>query len=349
VNRHRRAALVTLCLVGLAGCSGAVSVSPPTGGISPRAGSSANTFLAVESGVHEKLELRWYGDGELVKTLQTTDDALAATRAADGSILTTLSSTSHGCRTRIERRDQSTAKATLVRTSSDTMSHIALSPDGRRLAYVTFPSCAAATPPSCSGTCNGPARFLPNVLGVLNLATGAVVKSATDNPGSPISGVSWSSDGSKLVVDFLDDPPRVLVVDPAKPRISSAPQIQAPKGCVYTAAVWIRSGIVVARTCPTGDNASLAPLLDPDALVRVSSTGRVEGSWPLPGCIDGVSAVADPTYTTALVQVDVGYGNGTCSVSWYREFLRLDGTQLATVLSAPQPVGGGTSWDLAGS
>jgi hypothetical protein len=91
------------------------------------------------------------------------------------------------------------------------------------------------------------------------------------------------------------------------------------------------------------------PLLDPDALLRISATGSVAASWPLPRCINGVSAVADPTYTTVLVQVDVGYGNCTCSASWYREFLRMDRSHVETVLTAVQPSGGSASWNLVGS
>jgi hypothetical protein len=199
VSRARWLVLFAGCLVGVAACSSAPDAGTPPGEPLPSLVPATGTFLAVDVGPRGTVQLRRFGDGQVVRTLLTArNETASATRAADGSVVVALTSTSGGCRSRIERLDPATGTTELLRTTNTTMSDIALSPNGRHLAYRTYPSCAAATPLSCAGRCNGPARYLPNVLGVLDLTTGAAVSGATDNPGHPIFGISWNPDGRRL-------------------------------------------------------------------------------------------------------------------------------------------------------
>jgi dipeptidyl aminopeptidase/acylaminoacyl peptidase len=315
------------------------------------------TFLAVTNYPAQGVALRRFSDGNVETQLSVAHGTgtFGAAESPDGSIILTTSSTSGGCHTRIERLDPKTGATRVIRTVSDTMSYVTLSPDGHRLAYVTYPSCAAATPYVCPGgpraECSGgPAASLPNVLGVLDLTTGATVRSGTDNVGHPILEPTWSPDGKQLAVTYPGEQDGVLITSATRPELRSAPKLRAPAHCTYGAPAWTVSGIVVSRACPLKDPLAQTRYgAHPDALALVSSAGRVSQLWPLPRCVDGITSVTDPQRRAVLVQSTIGYGNDACGAHWSTEVSRLDGTRLTTLTSIGDSFGGGAGWLIAGT
>ncbi len=199
----------------------------------------------------------------------------------------------------------------LIRVLQQSADHAALSPDGSELAYLTYPasdrrSCGPVKQPKSpvreALNSHGPVQFLPNVVAVVNLATGATVRAATSNPGQPPSSPAWSPDGTTIAVTSLSDR-SIVLLSAAHPDFASAPQIRARPSCAYSAVTWIAQGLVAV--CNRADRA-----LPPDHLVRLSPAGRQTASWPLPAGIDGVVPFADPPLGHVLVEADIGYGNG---------------------------------------
>ncbi len=330
-------AVIVVVAGGVAACSDASPrLSPSTGRTLAVVGDANGTFVVVAHGPPNEIQVRSYRDTHVGKVLLTSAarESADATGASDGSLLVTISSTSGGCRTRIERLDPATGHASLGRTITDTAGRIALSPDGHRLAYVTNPSCSAATPPSCPTVCaGGPAGFLTNVLSVLDLSTGRTVRSPTDSPGERIFGVSWSPDGRRLAIGYLGNPAGIRIVDPTDPDIATASSIPSPAGCLYSAPAWTRTGIIAARTCSTTnpDGASIAPGFDPDQIVALTPTGAVTNHWPVPPCINGTWTAADPQHASALVEMNIGYGTGQCSNKWSTRLDLIDAAHRSTL------------------
>ncbi|MDQ6839149.1 MAG: hypothetical protein M3137_12670 [Actinomycetota bacterium] len=260
-----------------------------------------------------QLQVRSVHSGAVEKTVLRSLGRISAVVNRDGSILAAID---YGCRSVLERVDPATGRARVARTVPGWVSDIALSPNGAELAYLTYPrsSTQPCTPskqpasPQPFEVSAGPAGFLPNVLVVMNLATGAVRTAQTDAPGHPLSRLSWSPDGSELSVgyDAGDSNAEVIAVVPATDlAVTAWHQIVAPAGCGWASPAWAAGGIIAAEGCgPNG------PSLSPTQLVELSSAGNVMAHWPLPACIDGITAIADPTFKQVLVQEDIGYGTG---------------------------------------
>jgi hypothetical protein len=301
------------------------------------------TFVAVHAGPPATVQLRSLSNGQLVKNLYVTAKdvtAAYALRAPDGSIVVT-SGTLTGCSTRVERVDPVTGLATGVRTVAESMRYAALSPDGTKLAYLTWTSCAAqTTPPSVPAGLDQPSQSDPNVLTVLDLRTGSAVRT-TISPGAlgiagANFGLSWSPDGRRIVAAGLAGTPAALLFDAAGPQLAGATRVPAPPGCSYSAPAWTTSGIIVAQTCGG---------VSPQKLVEISAAGVVGTAWPLPGCIDdGVLAATDPQHTRAVVQLDLGDYGPSCSASWATRIVRIDGATLTTVLTQPLGYAKFSSW-----
>jgi hypothetical protein len=267
-------------------------------------------------------------------TLLRSLGSIDAVVAPDGSVIAVVD---HGCRSQVVRIDARTADRTLIRTLPESAGSIALSPDGRTLSYMTYPAsdpkpCGPvrqpASPIRIQWNPGGPAQFLPSVLAVVNLATGATVRAASPNPGNPPFSPSWSPDGTTIAVVRSNS---VQLVSAAHPDFATARQLRPPHGCGYVASTWTASGILAVLGC-----GKQVAALSPRSLVRLPDA-RVRGarSWRLPACIDGVDLATDPTARRVLVQTDIGYGNGSCGLhqlgGWTTRVTTIRGARLATI------------------
>ncbi len=279
------------------------------------------------------LQRRSVRGGAVLATLLRSLANLDAVVAPDGSVVAVED---FGCRSRVLRLDPGTGRVRLIRTLPEAAADIALSPDGQRLAYLTYPAsdpqpCLAARQPAAPirfhPNPGGPAQFLPSVLAVVRLATGATVRAVSPNPGNPPWSPSWSPDGSTLAVVRSGS---IELLPAAHPSFATARQVRPARGCGYVASTWTASGILAVLGCGK-QNAALSPR----SLVRLSDTGARTRSWQLPACIDGVDLATDPTARHVLVQTDIGYGNGSCGLrqlgGWSIRVATVRGARLATI------------------
>jgi dipeptidyl aminopeptidase/acylaminoacyl peptidase len=333
------ASLALVPLVGVGGHHRAGTPSPSAPSPAPRA--LVSTFVTIDSstdpysvtgGLRGTLDLRDASDGHLIRTLLTTPSGatIDATRAPDGTLIVAVAD---GCSSRIERVDGNTGRVTaLLRTVEDNVSGIALSPDGTRLAYVTYASCNAM-PPTCNPNESCEAEFGPSTLVILDLASGAAVRAASATPEFEIGGLSWSPDGRQLLAEDLSG---VKLIDPDHPNIDGARHLPEPAGnCSYDAGTWTTAGIVVVKACR---NAAIAP-----TLVRVDPDGVVNATWALPTCTSPGDIVTDPTRTRVYVDFALGYGNGVCGKKFSVSIATLDGSAIRKIITSP---GSGPHWIL---
>jgi len=286
------------------------------------------------------LQLRSARTGRVTASLLRSLGGIDAVMTRSGSVIAVVDD---GCRSQVLRIDPRTGQDSVIRMLPQSAASVALSPDGRELAYLTYPASAPrgctpgrqpASPVLEQVNPGGGPVFLPNVVAVVNLSSGATVRAATSNPGNPPMTPAWSPDGSTIAVTDLADN-SIVLLSAARPDFASAPRIRAPPGCGYATATWTVGGIVAVAGCGPQE-----PSLSPQALVWLSPAGRRTASSRLPGCIDGITAFTDPAFRRLLVQADVGYGDGPCGRphpggSSVR-ILAVHGTALDTIAVFPQ-------------
>jgi hypothetical protein len=286
------------------------------------------------------VQLRSLRNGRVIAVLLHSLGDVQAVPAPGGSVIAV---TSFGCRSEVYRIDPRTGRSTLLRTLPESATDIALSPDGRRLAYITYPASDRQAcqpdrqprrPVRTVVNPGGPIQFLPSVLAVASLATGATVHAATPSPGNPFSDPAWSPDGRQIAAVYSGGDNPVLVMPAARPRFATARWIRPPRRCGYVAATWTVAGPAAVLGCGKQD-----PGLSPRTLVQLSAAGHPSARWRLPACIDGVQVLTDPAQRQVLVEASTGYGNGPrgCgSGRWLDRIERVRGTALAAVASYPQ-------------
>ena len=336
--------------------------SGPGHGPSPLAG-PPRSFLTVSTSVLvtrggylirypvSSLQLRSVRGGRVITTLLRSLGSISAARAADGSVIAVAD---YGCRSLVYRVNPSTGARSLIRTLPQAASDIAISPDGRDLAYLTYP---ASNPQGCGpdrqptapihfqSNPGGLPGYLPSVLAVVDLGTGAVVRAWTGNQGNPPSGgPAFSPDGSRIEVVLGSS---ILLMPAARPSFAGAQRLAPPRGCGYVASTWTRAGVIGVLGCGRGNSA-----LSPRTLVLLPTGGGPPATttWRLPACIDGIGLYPDPTARHVLVQSDIGYGTGApCGDyhTWHSQVAEIVGHRLKTVAILPYRNGGEaqvTSW-----
>jgi len=295
------------------------------------------------------VQLRSLRTGRVIATLLHSLGQVDAVPAPGGSVIAVAS---FGCRSLIYRLDPRTGRAALIRTLPETATDISLSPDGSRLAYLTYPardrqSCVAEHQPARPvKEVIGPdlPQWLPSVLAVVSLATGSTVRTAAPTVGDPFWDPAWSPDGRQLAAVYGGGDSPILVMPAAHPSFASARRIRPPRHCQYVSATWTVHGLTAVLGC-----GQAAAGLSPRTLVQLSAAGRPAVRWRLPACIDGVHVLTDPAARQVLVEADTGYGNGPCGHprgGWRVRIERVRGAALTAVAS--YPAWGGPSLQLTG-
>lgn len=306
----------------------------------PAVTSATETFLTVSyprPGIGMALQLRRVSDGSLVNTVLRTapNSRVEATRAADGQLLVALIT---GCTTRLERLDPTTGRTTPIRTLGEPVDGMAVSPNSEQLAYLTQTRCIPTSCPS-SSVCHGLAQPPPSVVVVLDLHSGRSVRAATANYRHDLTGLSWSPDAHHVVVGFAGNVRKIagyagpeyelVILDAADPNFRTARDVPNQPRCSYFAPSWTKTGIVASEGCAPD------PGLSQDRLVRIDTTGAISAHWPLPACSSAGNTRTDPTHDDVLVEIRVGYGNGSCGKNWATRITRINGSSLHTVMNLP--------------
>jgi hypothetical protein len=296
---------------------------------SAKALATGAAFLALsgDAGRGFALQLRSSRDGHVLATVfrSAGSTTLAAGAEPDGSVLVAENGE---CTSTLIRLDLATGRQLAVRTIAEDVSGLVLNPAGTKIAYLAQPTCRTET---CHSACAGLAAYPPNVLVVMDLPSGRSTRTSTESPGHPLMGLSWSPDGTQIAAAYWGNTNKVLRFNALAPSFALARPITARPGCEYIATTWTRSGIVSAEGCGSDG------LLSPGRLVETTLTGAVRASWPLPQCVGRVILTSTAGRAGALVQTDIGYGNGACSApsaNGYSPLTRIatiDGARLRTV------------------
>jgi hypothetical protein len=312
--------------------------------VEPRPGSNpAQEFLTTQRGTPFSVEVRNLADARVVETLPVHADDLPAAatdatalRAPDGTIVVVASG---GCYAEITRVNPATGAVVLLQDQSVSVEQPVLSPDGRRLAYLTWGVClqthgVVRQPGGLAGT--GPTQ-----LSILDLASGATVDAPALPSGDNVDSMTWSPDGSKLAVSYYSGNITSLrVLSSRDPVFAGSQHMHAPAGCVNWPQAWIGNGLYAMQTC--GQNE-----FPPVGMVRLDQHGIVTGHWAVPSCVSGITITADAaSRTRLLVAMSVGYGSDACGASWSYRISELSGSGLRTLVDLPGSDGTNFTWDV---
>jgi hypothetical protein len=252
----------------------------------------------------QTLQLRSIRHGRLIRSLLRSLGNIEATSASDGMVIAAVD---FGCRSQLLRIDPATGKRTLIREVPESVQNMALSPDGRRLAYLTnLPSqrqpCQRMRQPRhpVKEVINpgGPIQLPPAamMLTIINLASGATVRVRIRHAADP----TWSPDGTEIAVtNTWAHLTRVLSAS----TLASLAMHKFVPLCqfAYAGSAWTRSGLAVAMQCNI-EHGPNRPFVELVPLTGRARPARLE----LPRCTSGVglSYAAE----NALIWAGLGYG-----------------------------------------
>jgi dipeptidyl aminopeptidase/acylaminoacyl peptidase len=177
------------------------------------------------------LQLRSARTGRVIATLLHSLGGTDAVMTGSGSVIAVVD---YGCRSQVLRIDPRTGHVSLIRVLPQDASSVALSPDGRELAYLTWPGPAGSCFPDRQPTSpvreeinpGGPAAFSQNVVALVNLSTGTTVRAATSNTEDPLTAPAWSPDGTAIAVTDMGDS-SIVLLSATRPDFGAAPRIGA--------------------------------------------------------------------------------------------------------------------------
>jgi hypothetical protein len=283
------------------------------------------TFLTVASSgaSHgQYIHLRSVRNGRILKSFVKVmaNRQVDAVLQANGKILAAV--TNGYCTSTLERIDPSSGHVTVLRRVAPSINGMSLSPNGRDIAYVTYPNCRAAMPTETL-------MFNPSILVVENLRSGTSVRAPTDNPGHPFYGISWSPNSKNIAVGYSGNVNRVLILSASHPRFATARTVHWPKGCIYFSPSWIRGGLVVAEGC------GRQPPLSVKHLVEVTTTGTVLRTWKLPSCVGALDVLNSQESGQLIVSLHIGFGGGACGRYSSERVAEIVGTRLRTIYVVP--------------
>jgi hypothetical protein len=286
---------------------------------------SHTAFLTVSSRVISHghyIHLRSVRSGRVLKSFvkAMAIGHVDAVLQVNGKILAAV--TNGYCTSTLERINPSNGHVTVLRKVAPSINGMTLSPNGRDIAYITYPNCRAAVPAETL-------TFNPSILVVENLRSGTSVRAQTDSPGHPFYGIAWSPNSKSLAVGYSGNVNRVLVLSASHPRFSSARTVHWPKGCIYFAPSWIKGGLVVAEGC------GRQPPLSVKRLVEVTTTGTVLRSWRLPSCIGALDVLNNQESGQLIVSLHIGFGSGACGRYSSERVAEIVGSRLRTIYLAP--------------
>ncbi len=327
----------------------ASSAPSPSSGlhtVEPRPGSNpAQEFLTTQNSglLPPVVDVRSVDDARVLEELpipaeDLPADATEATalRAPDGTIVAVASG---GCYAQISRLDPKTGAVVLLQDETVSVEQPVLSPDGRRLAYLTWGVCTRTH--GVVSQPGGLAGIGPTQLSILDLVTGTTVDAPALLSGNDVSSMTWSLDGSKLAVSLYSGnitSPRVLSA--TAPVYTGSQHMHAPAGCEDLPQTWTAAGLYAVQYCGPQQ-------LTATRIVRLDQHGFVTGDWPLRACVDGAFVTADAaSRTRLLVAMDVGYGSDACGAHWSYRLSELSGSGLRTLLDLPGTVGTNSTWDV---
>jgi hypothetical protein len=313
----------------------ALTVRPSGRGSSSAPGTSASTFATInisENPPVESVQIRSLADGHVLRTLSIGSgrSVADASPGPHGSLL--VADTDSHCQATVERVNVGTGDVTILRHINRTVVEMALSPDGRYLAYVTSPTC-----PETRGDTE---VISPGVLAVVNLATGSTrTLGQAGNPKAPLEDQgrsyeypSWSPTSRQIVVDYQTDWSKLLIVPVGHLTRSSSTKIHSPIGCSYASPLWTDAGIVATEACGPSPSSRLSP----HELVEVSATGTIRRTWTLPACTGGFQIQERQPAGPIVVELDIGYGDKACSHRYLSRLSELTPTGLRTIINLPE-------------
>ena len=338
------AASVAVALLALGACSSARRAVPAVAASSaPVAMPESATLLAKgaafltlsgQAGKGFAVQLRAVSDGHVLATAfrsGSSTTSLEASAEPDGSVL--VAENGH-CSSTLLRLDLAAGRQQAIRTIPEDVSDLVLNPAGTKIAYLAEAACPIST---CRGSCAGLAGFLPNVLVVMDVSTGRSTRTGTDDPGHPLMNLAWSPDGTQIAAPYEGNTQRLLLFSALAPNFADAKRVAARPGCAYIGSTWTRTGIIAAEACRDAAFSAISAF-SPGRLVEITPTGAIRSFWRLPDCINGLTLASTPNGAAALVQADIGYGNGACSTPQANGFnpltriAMIDGTRLRTVI-----------------
>jgi len=298
----------------------------------------AQVFLTVQDepgGARRGLDLRDSTNGRVVRELLATRfDRLQASTVGDGDVI--AAAESPRCHVGIYRINPASGARRLLRTVRDNVYGFAVSPDGRRAAYLTTGRCIA---PNSRGAGGGLAGVGPQTLVVLDLQTGGRVSTSVDTPGYPLAGVTFDPTGTEIATTYRRDG-SIRLLNADHPDLAHAATIGLPGRCGYLEVVWSSSGLDAIQGC------GVSPLLDPGPLVQLTHNGKRVRSWALPKCVDGIGLATDASRRHVYMQVGIGHGMGEpCGAHWSQRIVAVGATRLRVVMETP---GMQQTYELAG-